>query len=150
MVTLMPRITTPSTCIQCGATYYRLQGAIGAKYCSQACYHEARRSAPDFYEKNANIARKFRDSIQYTAAARGDQHSTYYRKVNGRHEHRVVMEQVLGRPLESHEIVHHKDGDKRNNAPENLEIMTRAQHYKHHVHGSNPRNNPALRGGDAQ
>jgi len=33
-------------------------------------------------------------------------------------------------------IVHHKDGDKRNNDPSNLEIMTRIEHAKHHGFGS--------------
>lgn len=37
-------------------------------------------------------------------------------------EHRYVMEQILARPLRKGESVHHKDGDKANNAQENLEL----------------------------
>lgn len=37
-------------------------------------------------------------------------------------EHRVVMEQVLGRPLTKDERIHHKDGNKLNNVPDNLEL----------------------------
>lgn len=38
-------------------------------------------------------------------------------------EHRLVMEQQLGRPLLPNEVVHHKDENKQNNAPENLQIF---------------------------
>lgn len=37
-------------------------------------------------------------------------------------EHRHVMEQQLGRPLESWERVHHRDGNRQNNDPSNLEL----------------------------
>lgn len=47
-------------------------------------------------------------------------------------EHRLVMESVLGRLLLPSEDVHHLDGDKQNNRPENLELMGHAEHMSHH------------------
>ena len=51
----------------------------------------------------------------------------------GKLQHRVIMEQIIGRKLRHDEHVHHKDGDMSNNQPSNLELMTRSQHSSHHA-----------------
>ncbi len=47
------------------------------------------------------------------------------------YEHRIIAEQMLGRILREGEIVHHKDGNRLNNDPDNLEICTNIAHHKH-------------------
>jgi hypothetical protein len=48
-------------------------------------------------------------------------------------EHRIVMEEYLGRELLPTEIVHHIDGNKLNNDISNLMIVSNSEHMKIHV-----------------
>lgn len=58
-------------------------------------------------------------------------------------EHRLVMERVLGRYLSPLEVVHHKDGNKQNNAPENLQLFeNNSQHLAYELKGRCPKWTP--------
>lgn len=46
--------------------------------------------------------------------------------------HRVLMENKIARILNKYEIVHHKNGNKKDNRIENLEILSRSDHAKLH------------------
>lgn len=62
-----------------------------------------------------------------------------YRKRSSSTEHRKIAEAHLGRKLERLEYVHHIDGNKRNNAIENLQVVTPQQHADIHYRGTDVR-----------
>jgi ribosomal protein L34E len=52
-------------------------------------------------------------------------------------EHRIIMENHIGRLLDDNEVVHHIDGYKKNNVIENLKIMTLSEHTSLHMKRQN-------------
>jgi len=57
-------------------------------------------------------------------------------KRRARREHRVIVEQSIGRRLEPWEVVHHKDGNPSNNAIDNLEVVEFGAHTAEHHAGT--------------
>lgn len=47
--------------------------------------------------------------------------------------HRIIYEKHIGRKLKKCEVVHHIDGNKKNNNVDNLQIMSNGQHHSHHA-----------------
>lgn len=49
------------------------------------------------------------------------------------YEHRLVMEEFLGRKLKKDEVVHHRDENRLNNDISNLELLEKREHDRYHT-----------------
>lgn len=104
---------------------YASQGAAaGASFLGRSKTSVSRRASTLGISKYDNAKYKYVDADGYMVL-RND------RKKSAKREHRVIMERILGRKLTANEVVHHIDGNKLNNDPANLQVMTRAEHINH-------------------
>lgn len=70
------------------------------------------------------------DSFGYVQVWCGRGDGSRGRKDGYRLEHHLAMEDHLGRKLQRNEIVHHIDGDKRNNSIENLHLCSNVSDHR--------------------
>lgn len=98
-----------------------------AKYCSKRCLALGNPQNLEKAQQNSPVMAR-------AIAMKGNSTVKKYKQimVNGKlvREHRWLMEQHLGRKLESWEHVHHIDGNHLNNAIENLIVLSNAEHQK--------------------
>ena len=115
-------------CAVCQSVFERPHGKTRA-YCSRSCSNKARAKGM----KKTEIALDARVIGDTTIST----HGYVQVRINGKKvmQHRLVMENVIGRPLERHERVHHKNGDRQDNRPENLELWVGIGCNKKDPHG---------------
>jgi hypothetical protein len=119
----------PRNCLSCKKDFTPTYKQRKQKYCSQRCVWAGVRG-PDFNRKISILSAAKRGDAQRGILKTGN---SKYTKRDGRHEHRLVMEIHLGRKLLSNEIVHHINGDSKDNRLENLQLMSQADHIREHL-----------------
>ena len=102
-------------------------------FCSRSCAQSFRTGEKNSKWRGGRIRER---SGRVKVYAPGHPDARHY---GGTHiyEYRLVAAQMLGRPLKKHEIVHHINNDPTDNRPENLVVMTQAEHAV--LHGTKNR-----------
>lgn len=140
-------------CDFCGKELQRYPSKVKDKnFCSKECTdrYASKKYNPDGYKykdfsKNSarfsamnrelnpsRMTMETRQKLRTSHLGKGE--GKAYPKIYGQHAHRAIAEQILGRPLEPGEVVHHKDGDKLNFSPDNLIIFSsQEEHARHHL-----------------
>ena len=143
-------------CAYCGKEFEREACCIKGRkhlFCCRDCQHKfcTKKFNPECYDTYADhskarihmreLALKYnptrmtpevRAKVRASRLNKGE--GKTYTKIYGVHAHRVVAEEMLGRKLKPDEVVHHIDGNKRNNEPSNLKVFeNQAEHARFHV-----------------
>lgn len=117
-----PRQGAEKQCAQCGATFYASQAELakGRDFCSRTCWYRSEAFTQTYAARKARTGRNVDPSTGYVRIRCADG--------RWRLEHRVIAEQILGRPLAPGEQVHHINRDRADNRPENLEVVEHRAH----------------------
>ena len=113
-------------------------------FCSRECYKQYRLKqaavncdwcGKHFTKKLSDIKRTEHNFCSHECAVnykRWTGLSAKSPKVNGKPVHRLIAEEIIGRKILPSEEVHHIDFNHSNNLPDNLIILSKAEHSKIH------------------
>lgn len=113
----------PKECLNCGKIFdrtscKRLSDYREKKFCCPSCYSDFNSG-----ERHWNwIGRSKRTKDGYIRITT--------EKNKRRYEHRIVMENLIGRKLTADEHIHHLNGDSSDNSINNLVILSNSEHRK--------------------
>lgn len=117
-------------CENCGKEFKRLKSRekYGAgRYCSRSCAEQGRKG--ENHPQWQGGRQKRGDGYIDIASSNIPPEYASMKREGGRvFEHRLVAAIALGRPLEEWEVVHHKNGDRSDNSPTNLEVHNPFEH----------------------
>lgn len=117
------------TCPGCGREWWLWRSQVPQRttdYCTVACKRTHHVSIPAGRLHNGRPARV--TTTGYVEVYQPD-HPNATRR-GWVLEHRLVMAEAIGRPLERHEEVHHRNGDRQDNRLVNLDLLMKSDHQR--------------------
>lgn len=126
---------SPVPCMGCGVEVIPNKTQAGALatgrqkgiYCSKECYVDHLKTKRNG-EQNPNWKGGVIESWGYRYERDESPAPAKYEA-----EHRLVAEAAIGRKLLPGEVVHHRNGKRQDNRPDNLMVMTISEHMKLHA-----------------
>ena len=124
-------------CDYCGKVFDKQYKLRKHNFCCRDHFYKWNSARISQYNKTENPMNKvggvLQSRLKRGAIQRGKGSGKSYIKFLGRHEHRLVAEQMLGRKLGRYEYVHHINCNKKDNRPENLRVLSPAEHASLHA-----------------
>lgn len=120
------------TCYECGRAFVRPFNTTAKKFCSPECFGDwrAKEAPARWLDKRGyvwlRISKMPAERREFARLCASNAQSMVM-------EHRLVMAEAIGRPLQRSEEVHHGNGVKTDNRLVNLNILARGDHQKYHA-----------------